>query len=200
SRCLVLISCFVHVVFFFSECLYSPEGSVSSYGSNPNAKGVIQTKAGMWDYVSPENGKRVVSGIASSRGIVMKPGPRPPSEPKPSVYLSKPQQSRYPSKPQQPVYPSKPLQPVYPSKPLQPRYPSKPQQPRYPSSSVYPSKPLQPRYPSKPQQPVYPSKPLQPRYPSKPLQPQKSNPNCLKVEMTVANCLNYSVLRFLTTF
>ncbi|XP_034400811.1 uncharacterized protein LOC117738798 [Cyclopterus lumpus] len=105
---------------------YSPEGSVSSYGSNPNAKGVIQTKAGVWDYVSPENGKRFVSGIASSGRIVMKPGPRPPSEPKPSVYQLS----------------------VYQPKPLQPRYLSKPQQPRYP----YSSKPQQAVYQPKPQQ------------------------------------------------
>ncbi|XP_034401405.1 sporozoite surface protein 2-like [Cyclopterus lumpus] len=155
---------------------YSPEGSVSSYSSsslnirkptqnsqqsrqtNPNANGVFQTKAGMWNLGSPQNGKRFESGIASSRGIVMHAGPQPPSIPEQLSYQP-PSQSQqlgyrepvYPSRPQDSVYPSRPRDSVYPSKPLQHDYPSKPLQP------VYPTKPQQPRF----QQPDYPSKPLQ---------------------------------------
>ncbi|XP_034400755.1 altered inheritance of mitochondria protein 3-like isoform X2 [Cyclopterus lumpus] len=149
---------------------YSPQGSVSSYGSNPNAKGVIQTKAGMWDYVSPENGIRFVSGIASSGGIVMEAGPQPLSELQPSVYLPHHQSpsgyqlkqtgyqtpSVYQPKPHQAgdqfpsVYQPKPHQSpsVYQSKPQQAGYQSKPQQPRHQSPAVYQPKPQQTVYQS----------------------------------------------------
>ncbi|TNN72546.1 hypothetical protein EYF80_017153 [Liparis tanakae] len=73
---------------------------------NPNVKDSFQTKTSMWDFVSPENGKRFESGITSSRGIVMQAGPQPPAEPQPSVYqpgYSSIYQTQRPSyQPQQP--------------------------------------------------------------------------------------------------
>ncbi|TNN41104.1 hypothetical protein EYF80_048738 [Liparis tanakae] len=61
--------------------------------TNPKARGVIQTEAGKWDFVSASNGKRFESGIASSGEIVMQAGPPPPSELQPVVY--QPQQPGY---------------------------------------------------------------------------------------------------------
>ncbi|XP_054462598.1 uncharacterized protein LOC129097719 [Anoplopoma fimbria] len=90
----------------------SPEGSVSSYRprslniqqnsqkplqTNPDGNGVLQTKAGMWDLLLPQNGKRFESGIASSRGIVI--------------------QSAAPSRVDQPAAPSRVYQP--PPRPVQ---------------------------------------------------------------------------------
>ncbi|XP_023276553.1 basic salivary proline-rich protein 3-like [Seriola lalandi dorsalis] len=169
---------------------YSPDGSVSSYRrskprDNPqqphfktqlNAKGVLQTKAGMWDVASPQDGNRFDSGIASSHGIEMASGHQSETRPQKPSYPAQP-------RPQQPSYPGKP-QP----RPQQPSYPGKPQpRPQQPSYLGYPGKPQpqQPSYPGKPQprpQPSYPGKPqLQPRsqqpsYPGKP-QPRPQRPS-----------------------
>ncbi|TNN41303.1 hypothetical protein EYF80_048533 [Liparis tanakae] len=151
--------------------------------TNPDAKDVIQSKAGMWDFVSPKNEKRFESVIASSRDIFIKAGPPPPSEPQPSVYQPsvnsmKPRQagyqspSGYPPKPQQAGYQSqaiylpKPQQAGYQSSsgyPPSSVYPRKTQQASYQSSSVYPPQPQQAGYQF---QAIYPPKPQQAGYQS----------------------------------
>ncbi|TNN41305.1 hypothetical protein EYF80_048535 [Liparis tanakae] len=140
--------------------------------TNPKAKGVIQSKAGMWDFVSPKNEKRFESGIASSREIVIKAGPPPPSEPQPSVYQPsvnsmKPRQAGY----QSPSgYPPKPQQAGYQSQAI---YPPKPQQAGYHSSSGYPPSSI---YPPKTQQASYQSSSIYPLKPQPRPQPQIRKP------------------------
>ncbi|XP_034401769.1 vegetative cell wall protein gp1-like [Cyclopterus lumpus] len=132
---------------YFGFCVRVLVLSLLTFGQHVNAlgdsaKGVIQTKAGMWDFVSPENGKRFESGISSSRGIVIKSGPQSPFEPPPSGY-----QPQHPSYHSPSVYHTKPQKPGSPSV-----YHTKPQKPGSPS--VYQPKPQQPSvYQPKPQQP-----------------------------------------------
>ncbi|XP_049890661.1 adhesive plaque matrix protein-like [Epinephelus moara] len=184
---------------------YSPEGSVSSYRpgppiiqkprhnpqqppqTNPNANGVLQTKAGMWNFPFFQNGNSFESGIVSSSGIEMLSHPQLKLD---SPWLAKPQPPAYPAKPQQPQQPqppaylAKPQQPSYSSTLQLPAYPAKPQQPQQPQPPAYPAKPQQPThsstlqlpaYVAKQQQqqpPAYSGKPQPPTYPAKPQRPQ----------------------------
>ncbi|KAM8767373.1 uncharacterized protein AB9X84_006253 [Acanthopagrus schlegelii] len=141
---------------------YSPEGSVSSYGSGSPIEQKPREKP---QHQPNSSGNAYESAVVSSYGIQMQAEPQQPG------YPPRPQQPGYPPRPQQPGYPPRPQQPGYPPKPQQPGYPPKPQQPGYPPKPQqpgYPPKPQQPGYPPKPQQPGYPPKPQQPGYPPKP--------------------------------
>ncbi|TNN41301.1 hypothetical protein EYF80_048531 [Liparis tanakae] len=129
------------------------QNSQQSGQTNPDAEGVIQTKAGMWDFVSPKNVKRIEPQQAAYQ-------PQQAGYQSPSVYQPKPQQAGYQSPS---VYQPKPQQHGYQSPSVyQPQQP-KPQQPGYPSLSVYQPKPQQAGYQSPS---VYQPKPRQPGYPS----------------------------------
>ncbi|XP_056277515.1 uncharacterized protein LOC130198385 [Pseudoliparis swirei] len=158
----------------YQPSVYKPQEQIrklkqiSQKRPQSNAKDSFQTKTGMWDFVSPQNGKRFESGIAQSRGIVMRAGPQPPAEPQPSVY--QPQRPSYqPSvyQPQRPSYQPSVYQPVRPSyqpsvyQPQRPSYQPSVYQPQWPSyqPSVYPLRPQQPGYHSKSQQVVIQTQP-----------------------------------------
>ncbi|XP_074542306.1 uncharacterized protein LOC141802637 [Halichoeres trimaculatus] len=119
------------------------------YQTSPNTDGVLQTKAGMWDFPPLPDGYRFEPSVISSEGTEEPAGPE-----------VGPQKPRYPSKPQQQSYVGQPQQPSYVGQPQQPSYVGQPQQPSYvgqPQQQSYVGQPQQPSYVGQPQQPQQPS-------------------------------------------